>query len=102
MYTEIQRNFLYLVNDFLFLYYAFSSQSGQPYMNSDGSVYRFDPNNPPQLSPGVSSSSSGVTSSQEKESISDKETSSQPSGGRSYIDVRQIYMKILPRNHKQL
>ncbi|XP_045135063.1 cAMP-regulated phosphoprotein 21-like isoform X5 [Portunus trituberculatus] len=58
-------------------------QSGQPYMNSDGSVYRFDPNNPPQLSPGVSSSSSGVTPSQEKESVSDKETSSQPSGTSS-------------------
>ncbi|XP_063875152.1 cAMP-regulated phosphoprotein 21-like isoform X7 [Scylla paramamosain] len=58
-------------------------QSGQPYMNSDGSVYRFDPNNPPQLSPGVSSSSSGVTASQEKESVSDKETSSQPSGTSS-------------------
>ncbi|XP_050733307.1 R3H domain-containing protein 1-like isoform X3 [Eriocheir sinensis] len=55
-------------------------QSGQPYMNSDGSVYRFDPNNPPQLSPSVSSSSSGVTAAQEKDSASDKDTSSQPSG----------------------
>ncbi|XP_069948722.1 R3H domain-containing protein 1 isoform X4 [Cherax quadricarinatus] len=50
-------------------------QSGQPYMNSDGSVYRFDPNNPPQLSPGVSGNSSS-----EKDS-SEKDTTSQPSGG---------------------
>lgn len=48
-------------------------------MNSDGSVYRFDPNNPPQISPGVSGSISGGGSSRDKDSSSEKDTS-QPSG----------------------
>ncbi|XP_042210603.1 R3H domain-containing protein 1-like isoform X3 [Homarus americanus] len=57
-------------------------QSGQPYMNSDGSVYRFDPNNPPQLSPSVNGSSSGGGNSRDKDSSSEKNTTtSQPSGG---------------------
>ena len=29
--------------------YVFIYQSGQPYVNPDGSVYRFDPSNPPQM-----------------------------------------------------
>ncbi|XP_068241698.1 protein encore-like isoform X2 [Palaemon carinicauda] len=56
-------------------------QSGQPYMNSDGSVYRFDPNNPPQLSPGIVGGSTNGGSSKEKESGIDKETNCQTSGG---------------------
>ncbi|XP_066973580.1 cAMP-regulated phosphoprotein 21 isoform X3 [Macrobrachium rosenbergii] len=56
-------------------------QSGQPYMNSDGSVYRFDPNNPPQLSPGIAGGSTNGGSSKEKESTIDKETNCQTSGG---------------------
>ncbi|XP_069186156.1 cAMP-regulated phosphoprotein 21 isoform X4 [Procambarus clarkii] len=58
-------------------------QSGQPYMNSDGSVYRFDPNNPPQLSPGANGNSSSSGNSREKESPTNKDTTSQPSGSSS-------------------
>ncbi|KAK7072946.1 R3H domain-containing protein 1, partial [Halocaridina rubra] len=56
-------------------------QSGQPYMNSDGSVYRFDPNNPPQLSPNMTGSSTTGASPREKEAAVDKDASCQPSGG---------------------
>ncbi|XP_069987107.1 R3H domain-containing protein 1 isoform X6 [Penaeus vannamei] len=48
-------------------------QSGQPYMNSDGSVYRFDPNNPPQISPSVIASSTASGSTREKETTVEKE-----------------------------
>ncbi|XP_071541861.1 uncharacterized protein enc isoform X3 [Panulirus ornatus] len=57
-------------------------QSGQPYMNSDGSVYRFDPDNPPQINPAVSGNNSGGGGSRDKDSSSEKDTS-QPSGGSS-------------------
>merc|ERR1711874_703871 len=47
-------------------------QSGQPYVNDDGSVYRFDPNNPPT----VSCSSSIDQENAEKEELSEKHRSS--------------------------
>ncbi|XP_068241702.1 protein encore-like isoform X6 [Palaemon carinicauda] len=70
-------------------------QSGQPYMNSDGSVYRFDPNNPPQLSPGIVGGSTNGGSSKEKESGIDKETNCQTSASivsgviSSSLDVKE-------------
>lgn len=42
-------------------------------MNSDGSVYRFDPNNPPQISPSVIASSTASGSTREKETTVEKE-----------------------------
>lgn len=42
-------------------------------MNSDGSVYRFDPNNPPQISPSVIASSTAGGSTREKETTVEKE-----------------------------
>ncbi|CAL4114778.1 unnamed protein product, partial [Meganyctiphanes norvegica] len=60
-------------------------QSGQPYVNDDGSVYRFDPNNPPQ----VSRTSSLDQENTEKEQISEKHRSSPSPSDNCHLNGRE-------------
>lgn len=61
--------------------------SGQPYVNDDGSVYRFDPNNPPQ----VSRTSSTDQENTEKDQLSEKHRSSPASSSDNCpLDEREV------------